>query len=193
MRNRRPRPRRPGRPRARTWHRHLGEPAPGAGLRGPGIPGDAARHDIDQGLDQPVPPAAQPADGVIAGNVYRFSLTNQSGATVSGQASGGVTIVLRGPANVPSATIERFSGGSWTPSRPTPRAHPTCSRQSSRTSATSRWSRRRAGCRPHRDRLGRQGRTCWPCNAGPTGPGATASTASTNSTGGSAGSATPYC
>jgi hypothetical protein len=63
---------------------------------------------------QPVPPDALPSDGIIVGNVYRFSLTNQSGAPVSGQASGGVTIVLRGPANVPVATIKRFSGGSWT-------------------------------------------------------------------------------
>jgi hypothetical protein len=61
----------------------------------------------------PVAPAAQPANGVIAGNVYRFTVTGQGGAAVSGQASGGVTIVLRGPANLPSATIERLSGGNW--------------------------------------------------------------------------------
>ena len=63
----------------------------------------------------PVQPAAQPAAGVIAGNVYRFSLTSQSGGAISGQASGGVTITLRGPASLPTATIERLDGGTWTP------------------------------------------------------------------------------
>jgi hypothetical protein len=63
----------------------------------------------------PVQPAAQPADGVIAGNVYRFTLTGQGGAAVSGQASGGVTVVLRGPRSLPAATIERYAGGTWTP------------------------------------------------------------------------------
>jgi hypothetical protein len=63
---------------------------------------------------QPVPATAPPSDGVIAGNVYSFSLTNQDGAALSGSSGGGVTIVLRGPPNLPSATIERLAGGSWT-------------------------------------------------------------------------------
>jgi hypothetical protein len=63
----------------------------------------------------PVQPATQPAGGVIAGNVYRFSLTSQSGGAISGQASGGVTIILRGPASLPTATIERLDGGTWNP------------------------------------------------------------------------------
>jgi len=63
---------------------------------------------------EPVAPAAEPEDGVIAGNVYRFSVTNQGGAAISGNQSGGVTVVLRGPPNLPSATIERLAGGSWT-------------------------------------------------------------------------------
>jgi len=62
----------------------------------------------------PVQPTSQPTDGVIAGNVYRISLTNQNGATVGGQSSGGVTIVLRGPPSLPAATVERLSGGTWT-------------------------------------------------------------------------------
>jgi hypothetical protein len=65
-----------------------------------------------------------PADGIIAGNVYRFSLTSQSGAPVRGQASGGVTIVLRGPANLSTATIERLSGGIWTPLQTDPAGAP---------------------------------------------------------------------
>jgi hypothetical protein len=63
---------------------------------------------------EPVQPAAQPSDGVIAGNVYRFSLTSQSGGAITGDPTGGVTVVLRGPANLSSATIERLSGTTWT-------------------------------------------------------------------------------
>ena len=73
---------------------------------------------------QPVAPAAQPGDGVIAGNVYRFSLTNQNGAPLSGEASGGVTIVLRGPPNLPSAQIERLAGTTWTPLQTDPAGTP---------------------------------------------------------------------
>jgi hypothetical protein len=73
---------------------------------------------------QPVPPAAQPSDGVIAGNVYRFSLANQSGAVLTGETSGGVTIVLRGPRSLPSATIERLAGGQWTPLQTDPAGTP---------------------------------------------------------------------
>jgi hypothetical protein len=73
---------------------------------------------------EPVQPAAQPGDGVIAGNVYRISLTNQNGVSITGDPSGGVTVVLRGPANVSSATIERFSGGTWTPLQTDPAGQP---------------------------------------------------------------------
>ena len=64
---------------------------------------------------EPVPSSVEPADGVIAGNVYRFSLTNQAGAPISGQTDGGVTIVLRGPPSLPTATIERLDGSAWRP------------------------------------------------------------------------------
>jgi hypothetical protein len=73
---------------------------------------------------KPVPATAQPSDGVIAGNVYRFSLTNQNGAALSGSSGGGVTIVLRGPPNLPSATIERLAGGDWTPLQTDPAGTP---------------------------------------------------------------------
>ena len=73
---------------------------------------------------EPVQPAAQPADGLIAGNVYRFSLTNQSGGAITGDPTGGVTIVLRGPASLPTATIERFSGSAWSPLQTDPAGAP---------------------------------------------------------------------
>jgi hypothetical protein len=72
----------------------------------------------------PVAPVAQPSDGVIAGNVYRFSLTNQNGAPLIGEASGGVTVVLRGPPNLPSAQIERLAGTTWTPLQTDPAGTP---------------------------------------------------------------------
>jgi hypothetical protein len=64
---------------------------------------------------QPVQPPAQPPSGVIAGNVYSISLTNQDGQPVTGQASGGVTVELRGPHNLTTVTIERYANGAWTP------------------------------------------------------------------------------
>jgi hypothetical protein len=73
---------------------------------------------------EPVQPAAQPTDGVIAGNVYHFSLTSQTGGAISGQTSGGVTVVLRGPPNLPSATIERLAAGSWAPLQTDPAGAP---------------------------------------------------------------------
>ena len=63
----------------------------------------------------PVPPPAQPSVGVIAGNVYRVSLTTQDGRAVTGLPTGGVTVELRGPTDSSNATIERFSGGRWIP------------------------------------------------------------------------------
>jgi hypothetical protein len=63
---------------------------------------------------QPVAPASIPDGWTIAGNVYRFSVTNQAGQQVAGQASGGVTIELRGPATLNTPAIEHYSGGKWT-------------------------------------------------------------------------------
>jgi hypothetical protein len=62
---------------------------------------------------EPVAPASLPDGWTIAGNVYRFSVTNQAGQPVTGQASGGVTIELRGPATLSAPAIEHFSGGKW--------------------------------------------------------------------------------
>ena len=63
---------------------------------------------------QPVAPASLPDGWTIAGNVYRFSVTNQAGQQIAGQTSGGVTIELRGPATLNAPAIEHFSGGKWT-------------------------------------------------------------------------------
>jgi hypothetical protein len=62
---------------------------------------------------EPVAPASLPDGKTIAGNVYRVSVTNQAGQPVTGQASGGVTIELRGPATVNAPGIELFAGGKW--------------------------------------------------------------------------------
>jgi hypothetical protein len=59
-------------------------------------------------------PATQPQDGVVAGNTYRISVTDQHGATISVKAGSLVTMLFRGPPSLPSATIESFSGGEWT-------------------------------------------------------------------------------
>lgn len=133
---------------------------------------------------QPVPPASQPTDGVIAGNVYRISLTNQSGAAISGQASGGVTIVLRGPPNLPTARIERLTAGSWTALQTDPAGTPhmftavVTEFGDFAIVAPIGWVPANAG-------------SSGPGNAGPAGPGATASNAPTASSGGSAGSGSP--
>jgi hypothetical protein len=62
---------------------------------------------------EPVTPESLPSGWTIAGNVYRFTVTNQAGQPVTGQASGGVTIELRGPATLNAPAIEHFSGGKW--------------------------------------------------------------------------------
>lgn len=63
----------------------------------------------------PVPaPDVLPPKGVVAGNVYQLSVTNQRSAVVGIQAGSKVTMLFRGPTSLPSATIEYFSGGSWT-------------------------------------------------------------------------------
>ena len=61
----------------------------------------------------PVEPAALPADGHIAGNVYHISVTNQAGAAIRALASAQLTVVLRGPSGSSDATIERWTGSAW--------------------------------------------------------------------------------
>jgi len=63
----------------------------------------------------PIPaPDVAPPDGVVAGNVYRISATNQQGTVVPVRAEGRVTMLFRGPPSMTAATIEVFSDGTWT-------------------------------------------------------------------------------
>jgi hypothetical protein len=64
----------------------------------------------------PIEPPAQPAEGQILGNAYRFSVTDQSGDALHMRTcSGCVSLVLRAPEGSPSGTLMRFEGGTWTP------------------------------------------------------------------------------
>lgn len=69
---------------------------------------------ITVSIDPVAAPSAQPSDGVVAGNVYRISVTDQSGTVISMDADGTATLVMRGPPDLRLASIEIFAGGSWT-------------------------------------------------------------------------------
>jgi hypothetical protein len=63
---------------------------------------------------EPIPPPAGASPDAIAGNVYRFSLTDQSGAALTLLPGQSITLALRGPAGVaPDAAIARFRDGAW--------------------------------------------------------------------------------
>jgi hypothetical protein len=60
----------------------------------------------------PAPPAEAP--NAIAGNLYRFAVTDQSGAALALLPGQSITLALRGPAGVAlDAVIARFDGGAW--------------------------------------------------------------------------------
>jgi hypothetical protein len=63
----------------------------------------------------PIPPPAEPPDGYIAGNAYRFSVTDQDGSALTAPADAFVTVVMRGPEDTTLASISRFQGGAWVP------------------------------------------------------------------------------
>jgi len=65
-------------------------------------------------LVTPIDPPAQPTTGAILGNVYRFSVTDQSGTELDIRACNGcVSIALRAPDGGPPATVMRFVDGAW--------------------------------------------------------------------------------
>ena len=59
------------------------------------------------------PPATRPLDGEVQGNVYRFGVS-AGGTPLAVRPGHIVTVVLRGPAGIPTPTIELFASGSWT-------------------------------------------------------------------------------
>jgi hypothetical protein len=68
-------------------------------------------------VDTPQPP---PRDGVVVGNTYRYRMVTDSGAEVTLRPDHPVSVVLRGPAGTTQASIDLFSGGTWTRLATTP-------------------------------------------------------------------------
>ena len=63
----------------------------------------------------PVDPVAPPTDGTIAGNVYRFAITDDSGQPVAPKSCEACrTLVLRAPDGVNEARVQHFADGAWT-------------------------------------------------------------------------------
>jgi len=62
----------------------------------------------------PVDAAAQPTEGQIAGNVYRFSVTTPSGQVLAPKTCDTCrTLVIRAPENVAEGTIAHLDNGAW--------------------------------------------------------------------------------
>ncbi len=70
---------------------------------------------ITVSIEPVAPPAVQPADGVVAGNVYRMRAINQRGASIGVKAGSQLTMLFRGPPNLTSAKVEAFNGSQWQP------------------------------------------------------------------------------
>ena len=65
---------------------------------------------------EPVQVEGTVTDGHIDGNVYRITVTDDTGAALTAPASAGVSVVLRASDPVTAkATVARLSGGSWDP------------------------------------------------------------------------------
>jgi hypothetical protein len=63
----------------------------------------------------PIEPPGRPPEGAIAGNVYRFSVTDEAGRHVPVQpCEGCLSLVLRAPDRTEVATVKRFADGAWT-------------------------------------------------------------------------------
>ena len=61
----------------------------------------------------PVPPQTPLPSTPIAGNAYRFAMTDQTGAAVSLRQGARASVVLRAPNGILDATIIHFVGASW--------------------------------------------------------------------------------
>ncbi len=62
----------------------------------------------------PIEPPAPPPGGAIAGNVYRFVVTDQSGTPLDvRQCSGCLSLLMRAPETTEDASIKRFANGAW--------------------------------------------------------------------------------
>ena len=62
----------------------------------------------------PIEPPPAPAGWMIAGNVYRFSVTDQAGNPLPvKRCEGCLSLVVRAPDGVQAGAIKRFTGGTW--------------------------------------------------------------------------------
>jgi hypothetical protein len=63
----------------------------------------------------PVDPVAPPTNGTIAGNVYRFAVTDDAGQPVAPKSCEACrTLVLRAPDGVTEGRVQHFAEGAWT-------------------------------------------------------------------------------
>jgi hypothetical protein len=69
---------------------------------------------VTMSIEPVATPSARPPNGIVAGNVYQISVTDQDGTAITPESGATVTLVLRGPTSLPEATIEQFAGGTWT-------------------------------------------------------------------------------
>jgi hypothetical protein len=61
------------------------------------------------------PPDVLPPSGSIVGNVYDVSVTDQAGTALAvASCDGCLSLSMRAPLGIDSATLERFAGGTWT-------------------------------------------------------------------------------
>jgi len=62
----------------------------------------------------PIPLPSSASGGTVAGNAYRFSVSDQTGAALAFLPGQSVTLAMRGPAGISaSATIARLVDGAW--------------------------------------------------------------------------------
>ncbi len=66
---------------------------------------------------RPVSPPGMPIAGHIAGNVYRFTVTNQAGVPLRALAKAQVSLILRAPQGANDVRIERWDGHAWAATR----------------------------------------------------------------------------